>query len=128
MASYLLDATALIDYLRGRRGIIELLNTLANQGHQLGLCCVSVAGFYAGLSEEERAAANRLTDAMEYHEISREAAKEAGRYRYEFAHRGTTLSTADTLIAATAIAEGAILITANTRDFPMEEIELLEHR
>ena len=128
MASYLLDATALIDYLHGRRGIIELLNTLANQGHQLGLCCVSVAEFYAGLSEDERAAANLLTDAMDYHEVTREIAKEAGRYRYEFARRGTPLSTTDTLIAATAIAEGAILITANTRDFPMEEIELLEHR
>ena len=127
MASYLLDATALIDYLRGRRGIIELLNTLAIQGHQLGLCCVSVAEFYAGLSEDERAAANRLTDAMDYREITREIAKEAGRYRYEFARRGATLSTADTLIAVTAIAGGAILITANTRDFPMEEIELLEH-
>ncbi|MCH8989685.1 MAG: PIN domain-containing protein [Chloroflexi bacterium] len=127
MADYLLDATALIDYLRGRRGIIELVNTLANQGHRLGLCCISVAEVYAGLNEEERAGADRLTDAMDYYEISREAAKEAGRYRYEFARRGTTLTTTDTLIAATAIAEGAILITANTRDFPMEEIQLLAH-
>ena len=126
MANYLLDATTLIDYLRGRRGIIELVNTLANQGHQLGLCCISVAEVYAGLNEEERAGADRLADAMDYHEISREVAKEAGRYKYEFARRGTTLSTADTLIAATAIAAGATLITANTRDFPMEEIELLE--
>ena len=128
MADYLLDATALIDYLRGRRGIIELVNTLANQGHQLGLCCISVAEVYAGLSEEERAGADRLADAMDYHEISREVAKEAGRFRYEFARRGTTLTTTNTLIAATAIDLGATLITANTRDFPMEEIELLEHR
>ena len=68
-----------------------------------------------------------MTDGLEYYLVSREAAKEAGRYRYEFARRGITLSTTDTLMAATAIAEGAILITANTRDFPMEEIELLEH-
>ena len=128
MADYLLDATALIDYLRGRRGIIELVNTLANQGHQLGLCCISVAEVYAGLSEEERAGADRLADAMDYHEISREVAKEAGRFRYEFARRGTTLTTTNTLIAATAIDLGATLITANTRDFPMQEIELLEHR
>jgi len=36
------------------------------------------------------------------------------------------LSTIDTLIAATAIAKDAILITANVKDFPMEEIEILE--
>ena len=127
MADYLLDATALIDYFRGRRGIIELMNTLANQGHILGVCSITVAELYAGLSEEERSGANRLIDAMDYHDVSREIAKEAGRYRYEFARRGTSLSTTDTLFAATAIAEGAILITANTKDFPMEEIELLEH-
>ena len=127
MADYLLDATALIDYLRGRRGIIEIVNTLFQQGHRLGLCCISVAELYAGLSEEERAAANNLTDAMDFYDISLAAAKEAGRYRYEFARRGTTLSTTGTLIAATAIAQGATLITANTRDFPMEGIQLLEH-
>ncbi len=70
---------------------------------------------------------DRLIDTMEYYDVSVAAAKEAGRYRHEFARRGTTLSTANTLIAATAIAEGAILITANTRDFPMEEIKVLEH-
>jgi len=127
VANYLLDATALIDYLRGRRGMIELVNTLAQQGHNLGVCCITVAELYAGLSEEERARANSLIDAMDYLDVSLEIAKEAGRYRYEFARRGTNLSTADTLIAATAIAQGATLITANTRDFPMEEIELLEH-
>ena len=68
-----------------------------------------------------------MIDAMNYHDVSLAAVKEAGRYRCEFARRETALSTTDTLIAATAIAEGAILITANTRDFPMEEIELLEH-
>lgn len=104
------------------------MNDLVNQGHNLGVCCISVAELYAGMSEGERYASNHLIDAMDYHEISREIAKEAGRYRYEFARRGTPLSTTDTLIAATAIAEGATLITANTRDFPMEDIQLLEHR
>ena len=127
MADYLLDATALIDYLRGRQGMIQLVDTLFEQGHRLGVCCVTAAELYAGLSEEERSGANHLIDAMDYYEVSRETAKEAGRYRYEFARRGIALSTTDTLIAATAIAQGATLITANTKDFPMEEIELLEH-
>ncbi len=127
MANYLLDATALIDYLRGRQGIIELASTLAQQGHKLGVCCITVAELYAGLREEDRARADSLIDAMEYHEVSLEIAKEAGRYRYEFARRGTSLSSTDTLIAATAIEKDAILITANTRHFPMEEIKLLDH-
>jgi len=127
MAKYILDTTLLIDHLRGRKEAAELVDTLALDGHRLGVCCVSITELYSGLGQDARVAAGDLTDGLEYYEVSREAAKEAGRYRYEFARRGTILSTTDTLIAATAIAEGATLITANTRDFPMEEIELLEH-
>ena len=128
MAKYILDTTVLVDFLNGRREAVDLVNSLADQGNHLGVCCVSVAELYAGTDQESRAAADRLIDAMHYHDVSLAAAKEAGRYRCEFARRGTTLSPTDTLIAATAVAEGAILITANTRDFPMEDIELLEQQ
>ncbi len=127
MANYLLDTTALVDYLRGRQGVLEMFNTLAGQGNRLGVCCISIAELYAGVSRESRAAADRLTGSLDYYDVSQEVAKEAGRYRFEFARRGTVLSTADTLIAATAIDQRAILVTANTKDFPMEEIQLLEH-
>ena len=128
VAKYILDTTLLVDHLRGREEAVELVDTLALDGHRLGVCCVSITELYSGLGQHERAAADDFTDGLEYYDISREIAKEAGRYRYEFARRGTALSTADTLIAATAIAQGATLITANTSDFPMDEIELLEHR
>ena len=85
-----------------------------------------MAELFAGTNQERRAAANRLIGVMDYYDVSLAAAKEAGWYSYEFARRGTPLSTTDTLIAATAIAEDAILITANIKDFPMEEIQLLE--
>ena len=127
MAKYILDTTVLVDFLNGRREAVDLVDSLAHRGNQLGVCCVSVAELYAGTDRNRRAAVDRLIEAMNYHDVSLAAAQEAGRYRYEFARRGTALSTTDTLIAATAIAEGATLITANPRDFPMEEIELLEH-
>lgn len=126
MANYLLDTTVLVDYLNGRQEVVELVNSLASPRNRLGVCCVSVAELYAGTNPDRRAAADRLIEVMDYYDVSLAAAKEAGRYRYEFARRGTSLSTADTLIAATAIAEDATLITANIKDFPMEEIELLE--
>ena len=104
-----------------------MVNSLSGQQNRLGVCCVSVAELYAGTDQGSRPAANRLISVLEFYDVSLAAAQEAGRYRYEFARKGIALSTADTLIAATAIDQDATLITANTKDFPMEEIELLEH-
>lgn len=127
MGKFLLDTTALIDYLRGQGDTVQLVNSLAHQGHRLGLCCINVAEVYSGLNQQERAGADRLTDTLDFYEVSREVAKRAGQYRYDFARQGITLSTADTLVAATATGEGATLVTANARDFPMEEVDLLQH-
>ena len=127
IAKYLLDTTILIDHLRGRQEAVDLLTVLVRQGHRLGLCCVNVAELYSGLRHEERARADRLIGNLDFYDVTREAAKQAGQYRYDFACRGITLSIADTLVAATAVTQSATLVTANTKDFPIEGIELLEH-
>jgi predicted nucleic acid-binding protein len=93
----------------------------------LGPRCINVAELYSDLSHEEQARADRLIDSLDFYGVTREVAKQAGQYRYDFARCGVTLSTADTLVAATAVAESATLVTANTKDFPMKEIDLLEH-
>lgn len=80
---------------------------------------------YSGLSQSERAKAHRLIDTLEYYEVSRNAAKLAGSYRFDFARRGMILTTTDTLVAATAVEQDATVITANPKDYPMEEIELV---
>lgn len=52
-------------------------------------------------------------------------AQQAGTWRYDFARRGLQLSTTDTLVAATAHAHGATIVTGNASDYPMSEIALL---
>lgn len=88
MAKYLLDTTILIEHLRGRKEAVDLLTTLARQGHRLGLCCINVAELYSGLSHEERARADRLIDSLDFYDVTQEVAKQAGQYRYDFARRG----------------------------------------
>ncbi len=126
MAKYLLDTTALIDHLCGRPGVVNFLIGLAKQRHELGVCCINIAELYSGLSDKDRARADRFTDSLDYYEITPDTARIAGNYRFEFARRGVTLTTADTLVAAVAVSHGAILVTANVKDYPMAGIELLQ--
>ena len=127
MPKYLLDTTALIDYMRGRQDVVDLVTSLARDGHQLGVCCINVAELYAGLRPGQQALADQLIDNLETYEVTQHVAKEAGRYCYDFARHGVTLTIADALIAATAVKETATLVTANARDFPMEGLLVLEH-
>jgi predicted nucleic acid-binding protein len=125
--NYLFDTTVLIDHLRGQPAAVELLTALAGEGHRLGVCCINIAELYAGLSQEEQARTDVLIDTLDYYQVTRETAKQAGDFRYQFARQGTILTLADTLIAATAVSVGATLVTANAKDFPMWEVQLLRH-
>ena len=126
MAKYLLDTTALIDYLARRLKVVNLVKKLAREGHSLGACCINITELYSGLKEGERPQADRLIDSLLYYEVTREISKLAGNYRFVFARQGIALSTADTIVAGTTIANEAILITANKKDYPMDEIKILE--
>ena len=127
MTDHLLDANALIDYFRRIRSTLNLLDGLEAQGHRLAVCAVGLAELYSGFSLQQRFAAEPVVDRWFYYEATPAMAKEAGRYRYEYARIGTTLSATDSLIAAVAIANDATLITNNLRHFPMPEIQLLPH-
>ena len=124
MSLYLLDTTVLIDHLRGVSAVSERLLALLAGGHSLGTCCVNVAELERGVRAKERAAARHFVERLRYLDTTREAAGRAGRYQAEFESRGQTLQTADALIAGTARAHGAILLTANTRDFPMRDLRV----
>ncbi len=121
MACYLLDTTALIDYLRGFPRAVELIQRLAQGEHTLAVCCINIAEVYAGLRDHEQQQTDEFMDRLAYLETSPAAAKRAGDYRRRF-----RLSTTDALVAATAIAHQATLVTANVRHYPMPEIALLE--
>lgn len=127
MTDHLLDANALIDYFRNKESTLNLLESLEAQGHRLAICAVGLAELYSGFSLQQRIAADPVVNRWFYYDTTPAIAKEAGRYRYEFARIGTTLSAPDSLIAAVAIANGATLITNNLRHFPMPEIQLLPH-
>ncbi len=96
-------------------------------GDVLGVCAINVAEFVAGVRPPDRESAHEFLAALSYWHISYAAARQAGIWRYSAARTGVQLSTTDTLIAAVAHEQDAIVITRNLRHFPMPEVRVLGH-
>jgi predicted nucleic acid-binding protein len=128
VTTYLLDTTVLIDFLGGASKAVSLVKELSEEEHELCTCCVCVTELYSGLSADAASTADELLDNLTYLDVTRDQARLAGSMRYQYARRGISLSTTDTIIAAVAVANDATLVTANVRDFPLEELQLLELR
>lgn len=114
----------LIAHLRGVDAATSLLLDLLAGGHTLGVSCVNVAEVERGIRPKERKQAESLLARLRFLETTREAATRAGRYQADFASHGVTIHTADALVAGTARAHGAVLVTDNVRDFPMRDIRI----
>lgn len=125
MSRYLLDTTALIDFAKGREPASSRIVRMIESGDEVGVCAVVVAEFYAGLPPKERPSWDDFFEALRFWGATREAARQAGVWRYEFARRGTQLSTTDLLVAAVASQREAVVVTDNVKDYPMKEIDIL---
>lgn len=124
LTTYLLDSTVLIGYLRETPGLAGVLAGLLDAGHTLALSCVNVAEVERGVLPTERRRTEAFLNGMRFLPTDREAARRAGRYQAEWGARGRTIHTADALIAGTARAHGAILVTHNLDDFPMPDVRV----
>lgn len=127
-AAHLLDTTALIDFSKGFEPSRTKILALIDAGQQLAVCCVSVAEFFAGLTPTERPPWQRFFATLPYWDITPGAAEQAGIWRYEYRLQGIQLATTDALVAAIAWQRQAILITNNTKHYPMPEVQLMSAR
>lgn len=125
MTRYLLDTTVLIAHLRGDSDVAVILLSLVQRGHSLCVSCINVAEIGRGIQSRERRAAEALLDRLEYLTTTKEAAARAGRYQADWARKGKTLHLADALVAGTARAHGAALLTDNVSDFPMRDLRVV---
>jgi len=106
----LFDSDVLIDYLSG---LTEARNELAQYSERL-ISIITCAEVLIGADNEDelRACRECLAD-FTLIDVGTEIAEEAVRLRRE--HR---LKLPDALIWATAMTEGLLLVTRNTKDFP----------
>lgn len=122
VTTYLLDTTVLVAQLRGDERVTEHLLGLVRAGHTLGTSAVNVAELHRGARPNERRAIAAFLDRLAFLMTTAEAARRAGTYQREFAARGITIHTPDALIAGTARAHGAVVITDNGKDLPMRDV------
>jgi predicted nucleic acid-binding protein len=126
MAAILLDTTVLIDVLRGKPETLRRLRALRRAGDSVQTSAINVEETVRGLRATEREAAERLFAAVRVVPLLEPEGWQAGHWRREFASRGRTVSQADCLVAAAALAAGARVATGNPKDFPFEELDV-EH-
>jgi tRNA(fMet)-specific endonuclease VapC len=124
MSRYLLDTTALIDFSKGREPAFSLIHRFLQNNDELGVSPINVAEFYSGLAASQYPVWDEFFEPLLLWPISLAAAKQAGKFRYDFARRGVTLSTTDTLVAAVALEHRAVIVTSNVKDYPMDEVVL----
>ena len=112
----LIDTDVLIDYLRGRPEAVEFLE---GTDARLMVSTVTIAELFAGIrGDAEGETLDTFLGAFEAVGVDAEVARAGGRYRARFGStHGTGL--ADALIASSAEASAARLVTRNRKHFPM---------
>lgn len=124
MAKYLLDTTAIIDHLKGRREVTSFLERLGEQEEVVGCCCINITETYAGMLEHEREKTAMFIQGLFYFETTSEIAKLAGELKNRYARDGITLAVSDVTVAAIAITNNLILVTSNPKHYPMPELQI----
>ncbi len=114
-APLLLDTSVLIEHLRSRPGAAEFIDSLSSKPL---ISVVSVAEVFAGAKadEEDRRRLDHFLSSFEIIPLTSDVARTAGLFR-----RDHEIRLPDAIIAATAEAHGAVLMTFNLRDFEMLE-------
>jgi tRNA(fMet)-specific endonuclease VapC len=121
---YLLDTDVLVAYLRGYTETVDLLKAFARNGAAFSLSVVTVVEIESGVRSSEKAKTRELLDNLEIHPLDASTAYLAGSFLRQHRQKGVSLSLADVVIAATAVAKDLILFTYNQRHYPMPEIRL----
>ena len=124
----MLDTSVLIDVLRQRNRRRETLLELVGANNSLATSTLNIAELYAGMRVGEEDSTEALLSGLECLDLTNSSARLAGKIKSHWSKRGRTLTLADAMIAAIAIEGRYALLTDNTKDFPMPELQLYKLR
>ncbi len=91
----------------------------------LSISTITIAEIYKNIYPSELIKTENVLNEFQTWDVSTAIAKHAGLYWQEYIKKLKNLSLTDCLIAATANVNEVVLVTLNTRHFPMKDIVLL---
>lgn len=117
---YVLDTNTVLDYFRGKGGVGAKL--LAVPPGEVALPAIVAYEVWVGVlgsrdSQRRQAEFERFLTVVAILPFDGAAGRRAAELRVALERRGETIGPMDTLIAATALAHGATLVTRNVREF-----------
>jgi hypothetical protein len=122
MSRFLLDTDVIIWHLRGRKVVTEVLRDLQRFG--LPACsALSVLEVQLGVKKGEEENTDRFLKSLRIFDVDLEIASKAAQLIRRFKAKGVALELPDSVIAATCILHDLILVTYNTKHYPLSEVK-----
>lgn len=121
---YLLDTDVVIWILRGRQDIIQKISALKDDS-PVCLSVLTIAEIYQNIFPSELIATEDHLNKYILFDVDQKIAKTGGLYWQQYAKQLKNLSLTDCLIAATANTNDLVLVTLNTKHFPMKDIQVM---
>jgi tRNA(fMet)-specific endonuclease VapC len=121
---FLLDTNTVVDYFRGRGKVAERL--LALPPSEVGLPAVVAYEVWVGVlgsqnAQRRQSQLERFLSVVGVVPFDAAVARRAAQLRHALERRGEGIGPLDTLIAATALAHDATLVTRNVSEFARVE-------
>jgi len=116
---FALDTNSLIDFFKGMGRVAERL--LATAPAEIGVPTIVLFELEVGIAKssspvKRRAQLEHLLRCVRLLPFDRKAAESSARLRAGLEHAGTPIGPMDTLIAGTALAAGAVLVSRNVQE------------
>ncbi len=115
----LLDTSVAVDYLRGHVAAAELLDSIVIADEPLAASELTRFELLAGARDGEYEQLESFCLALDWIPVNEEIARRAGGYARSYHRSHSGIGVVDYLLAGTAAALGADLLTTNVRHFPM---------
>lgn len=121
--TYLPDTNVLIFALAGKKPYSEWLRSWIKE-RKLILSAIVVAEFLSGARDEEEIVFRDLLENFKVLPVDSIVAQVAASYRKKFKKKAKRVWLSDCLIAATCSVFGVTLVTFDSRDYPMEDVNI----